>query len=139
MPGVLVRTPAPLGDLELGMGVGRNWFDSGTEADFWSTLVETGWGHSVQVHEYAVLQATAHAGMYFMLFDRQPIGYARRESELMLGASFGVQVPVAGPLHIMVRSSYHRVFTSTPIEMVQVTGGLAWILETPSWLRPMFR
>lgn len=138
-PGAHLRVPARIGDLEFGVGVARNWFQGGPEADFWSTLLQFGWGHSLELVDRLIVEGTLHAGMYLMMFDEQPIGYARRESELMLGGSIGARVPVSRQVRVMVRTGMLRVYTSTPIDIVHVTGGLALVLETPAWLRPLLR
>lgn len=136
-PMVWVRTPAYGGNLEA--GVRASYHDGRDQMDFRSALLHVGWGPSIDLGEALQARLTAVAGDYFMLFDERRAGYARRENELTLGLAADLVVGVANPLAVFVRGEYLRVYTSTPIDIVQVGAGAAFRLETPSWLRPLLR
>ncbi len=138
-PAVLARMPFHVGDLEIGAAGARNEFRGGTDGDYWSALIHAGWGEGVNVGGVLHLHGSALVGSYFMIFDTQPVGYARRENELALGASADLNVLALEPVILFARTGYLRVFTSTPIDLIHLSAGLALRIETPNWLRTLLR
>lgn len=138
-PAVLTRIPFHIGEVEIGAAGARNEFRGGTDGDYWSVLVHAGWGEGVNVGGVLRLHGSALVGSYFMIFDTQPVGYARRENELALGGSADLSVLALEPVILFARTGYLRVFTSTPIDLIHLSAGLAVRIETPNWLRTLLR
>ena len=138
-PAVHVRMPFHVGEAELGAALSRSEFTGGLDGDFWGALLHAGWGGSYVPSEVLRIQGTLLAGTFLRVFDTRQFGYARRESELMLGASAAAQVRVFAPIHLRMQTAFHRIYTSTPIDLVQVSAGLVVEFDTPDWLPPLLR
>lgn len=138
-PALQVRMPFHVGEAEVGAALSRSEFAADLDGDFWGALLHVGWGGAYAPHDVLRLQGTLLAGTFLMLFDTRQVGYARRESELMFGASVAAQVRILEPVHLRLQTAFQRIFTSSPIDLVQVSAGFVVELDTPDWLPPLLR
>ena len=137
--GLSIRMPFHVGELEAGFSVARNRSLSAARPDFTSAIIHAGWGPTLRISTRLRARALLHAGDFLMVFDEGGAGYSRRENELLLGASGGVSLLISEPIAVFGRAAFYRIYTSTPIEFIQIAAGVEIRLPTSERLRSLLR
>lgn len=103
--------------------------------DINTAFLHLGWGPSFSISQRTSVDVSVSAGSLYMLFTDETVSYRRSESELAAGLRAGLSGRITGPLRAQLYVEWQHAFTSVPMDFVFVSGGLAYALNSPDWLR----
>lgn len=103
--------------------------------DINSAYMHVAWGPTVDLGRSLSFDASVSAGSMYMSFTDEPVSFRKSESELAVGLRGGMSARVGGPIRAHVYCEWQHAFTSIPLDLVFVSAGLAYELQTPDWLR----
>ncbi len=142
-PGLSLRAATPFHG-GLAFLTARGGLHSGTTdelPDFVAIQGFAGWGPVVMAPGRVRLLPSAHVGAMAFLFDDDGAftGALQNESELTLGISGRVDVPVVSGLRAWAGVDVVRLFTTPRELLVFAEGGLSVALHAPRWFRRALR
>ncbi len=104
--------------------------------DFNTGLVYLGWGYEWKLAPKLYWYNFMRLGNIQMTFDDPNINAAlRTESELINSAGSRLTLPLAGKITANLSIDYVYIHTHKPIELIFISGGLGYTLQTPAWIK----
>lgn len=93
------------------------------------------WGPSLSIGRSLSGSIEVAVGSFYMLFADEAVSYRKSESELAAGLRAGLSGRLHGPLGAQLHLDWQRAFTSTPVDLLVISGGVTYALDSPGWLR----
>jgi len=108
---------------------------TGAQPDFQSYLIGLDWQFERRLGGWLVPSLTLRAGDFLTVFEGVTTYGAGKESEIFVGGSAGLAIPLARGVHVAVAISGAQVLTATPIRLTYATVGVERAFATPRWMR----
>lgn len=106
-----------------------------SQPDFDAYVVALEWRFAAPASWPVRPHAGVSAGNFLTTFDGVETKGLAKESEILVGASGGLTVRLAGATHLTAGVTGLQVLTSTPIRVAFATVGIAHTFRTPGWMR----
>jgi hypothetical protein len=130
-----VHTPFHVG--ELGASVSTMRFDarSTSQPDFRAWLIGIDWRVGIPSPRWIRPRLALTVGDFLTVFDGVEVKGMAKESEVFIGGSVDLEIPIAGATSATIALSGLQVLTSTPIRLGIASAGIAHSIATPRWMR----
>ena len=108
--------------------------------DYLVTFFYLGWGVDISLFSHLSWINGVRLGSYQMRFDDTDINPTQRvESELAVGIDTGLNFNLSARWMGHIGLGYVAVYTYKKIELLNLSIGISFIIECPSWLREILK
>ena len=135
-----VETPFYAGNIQAGLHLFQ--FNGKQEAyvDYWVTFLYISWGRDISLLSQIKWFNGIRIGSYQMRFDDTEINPTQRvESELAAGFDSRFKIEISSQWSCQLGIGYIVVFTHKKLELMNLSVGVAYMIDSPTWLMEFLR
>src|SRR5690606_2247207 len=133
------ETPFYFGKLQFGMIAMPYTGKEDLYPDFREKYVFAGIGDEIKFPLNFFLYSGIELGHFMMNFDSNELSeYEKNESEFSAGVNFRLSNEVINNLFLSVYSDITVLFTKKKLKYYYLSGGLAYMFDSPKWLKDFF-